>query len=178
MPLASNTIPLTEARMAQHKVDLSRSGPAMKGKSTTGSGGAEHNEAGVTGAEHKVPLSEAVLRQVGLFGGHQPAPKGAEKGAKPTVRDLRDQEGALHEPRPTSAGACTDLRDVVRFLEAKYKGYFERTPVTGPEGESLVTVRLTYGPAAEVVSGSGATTKAAVTSLAKKLDETFDCLGG
>lgn len=175
MPLARHTLPLTEARMATHRVDLSRSGPAMKGKG--GSGSDEPNEAGVVGAEHKVPLSEAVLRQVGLFGGHHPVPKGADKGTKPAVKDLRDQEGAHFEPAPTKAGDCADTRDVVNFLSAKYKGYFERTPLTDEDGKPLVTVRLTYGPAAEVVSGSGPTTKAAVASLAKKLDESFDCLG-
>lgn len=184
--------------MAAHSKDT---GGALKAKGSRKASGRDvhsqgvdaeqdANEHGVAGLEHKVPLSEAVLKAVGLYGGivHASDPKGtdaetAKSNARARalsreagytgqiVRDLRDSDGAIFLPAPESADDCTSPADVVAFLSAKHQGYFERTPLA--DG---VSVRFTYGPAAEIVTGYGPTTKAAVTAMAKKLGESFACL--
>lgn len=156
--------------MATHKKTIDRDGPSMKGAARD----AEADERGVIGAEHKVPLSEAVLKAVGLHGGTTVEP-GTRGRGKSTVRDLRDQKGAIFLPAP-DADECDTVADVVAHLSAKHKGYFERTPVRDAEGQPLVTVRFTYGEAADIVTGSGKTTRDAVKAMAAKLGESFDCL--
>lgn len=156
--------------MVTHKKTIQRDGPSMKGD---GSGRSPEADAhGVVGMEHKVPLSEAVLRAVGLYGGTRPA-KGRAKGDSGVV-DLRDQKGSIFFPAP-ARGDCDTAADVVAFLSAKHGGYFERTPV-GSGTNAMVTVRFTYGEGADVVTGVAATTKAAVKAMAAKLGESFDCL--
>lgn len=158
--------------MVMHKKTIQRDGPSMKGQGSAGNPEADEN--GVVGVEHKVPLSEAVLKSVGLYGGTRPA-KGRAKGDSGVI-DLRDQKGALHLPAPERAD-CSTVAEVVSFLSADRKGYFERTPI-GEGSNARVTVRFTHGEDADIVTGSGKTTKQAVRAMAAKLGESFDCLEG
>jgi hypothetical protein len=156
--------------MATHHKTINRDGPSMKGTTRDAPAGK-----GAVDTEHKVPLSEAVLKAVGLYGGSRPA-QGRGKGATDAV-DLRDQPGAIFLPAPKQS-ECDTPADVVAFLSAKYKGYFERTPSTDSEGAPIVTTRFTYGDGADIVTGSAKTTKGAVKVMAAKLGEVFDCLDG
>lgn len=155
-----------------HKVDISARQPQMKSTTSTDRQKVPSaTDAGMAeGLEHKVPLSEAVLRAVGLFGGAATTGKG--KSAKTTVTDLRDKEGAVFLPAPDSPDGCTTPADVVSYLSAKHGGYFERTPLAN----GRVMVKFTYGEDADTATGSGATTKDAVRAMASKLGETFECL--
>jgi hypothetical protein len=176
--------------MATHHKTINRDGPSMKGTTRDEAG------KGAVDTEHKVPFSEAVLKAVGLYGGVVPEKdakdadeetiesnkrarsihlKAGRKG--PVIRDLRDQPGAIFLPAPKK-DECDTPADVIAFLSAKYKGYFERTPSTDSEGAPIVTTRFTYGDGADIVTGSGKTTKAAVKAMAAKLGETFECLEG
>jgi hypothetical protein len=160
--------------MPTHRVDISAQTPRMKGTTRTGAAApgatsGEPNDAGVIGIENKTPLSEPVLRQVGLFGGYD------ESGA---VIDLRETEGAIFLPKPESQDACTTVAEVCAFLQEKYKGYFERTPLAATADQpERVSVRFTYGDDADIQTGSGPDTKSATRALATKLGETFACLG-
>lgn len=164
--------------MAQHKVETTGRLPVKGSRKANdrdvhsrGVHADETDENGVAGAEHKVPLSEAVLMAVGLHGGTDTSKKG--KGA---VIDKRDAEGAVFTAAPKSADDCHNMVDVVKYLEAKNKGYFETTKVRSSEGGMIRTARLTYGDAADVATGSGKTMKDAVKALAEKLGESFKCL--
>lgn len=156
------------------------------------------NEHGVVGLEYKPKLSEAVLRAVGLHGGAVPDkdPSGAEAetkesykraralhaeehgadASKRVIRDLRDSEGAIFVPPPEDNDSCTTAADAILLMSHKYGGYFERTPGTDDDGQDFVSARFTYGKTADVVTGSGATTKEAVRAMFAKLGETFACL--
>lgn len=163
--------------MAKHTVDIKQRGLKMKGASARAknsepsvASSARNADAdgpeGVSGLEFKPKLSGAVLRAVGLHGGI------ADDG----VIDLRDTEGAMYVPPPADNDACTSAADAILLMSHKYGGYFERTPGVDEDGEAFVSGRFTYGRTADVVTGSGATTKEAVRAMFAKLNETFACL--
>lgn len=187
--------------MTKHRVDIDASAPSMRASRAVNGRAASDDDAtsgvaGVVGIEHKPRLSEAVLRAVGMHGGVVPATdaddahdetrasndraralhKASSSKSKRVVRDLRDSDGAIFVVPPESADDCSNGADVVNYLQHKYEGYFERTPIETDDGE-IVNVKLTYGASADVVTGLGATTKSALRALAAKLHERFACLG-
>jgi len=153
----------------------------------------------VMGLEHKPKLSEAVMHAVGIHRGYVPDedPDDAEDETiaanarrraladatdenlsddDEVIVDNRDIPGAIFREAPASPKECVELYDVQNYLAAKYGGYIERTKrkKKTAKGKPVdrVTIRMTYGDDAEVVTGVGANNPEALRALCDKLGET------
>jgi hypothetical protein len=154
----------TKRKGATHKVETGgRAGIVRSGRV------AGDQSYGQTEGE-KVQLSEAVLRAVGLHGGTEADGE--------TVLDKRETEGAVFAPAPGTPEECAELHQVQAYLAEQYGGYIERTKTKGkPQGKGKakadrVTIKLTYGEDAEVVTGAGKNNREALRALCERLGET------
>jgi hypothetical protein len=151
--------------MAQHKVNVGGSVPTSSATGAGGSGGQTRSDVDEPNLDvsHLRPVSEGVLRRVGLHGGAN------EDGS---VRDMRNQYGGAFDLDPDTLPSNEPHVQLLR-LQHQTGGIVERN--TNADGS--ITLSLTHGDG-DVTTFKAQDDKAALAGLIAKMGSAVNASGG